>query len=259
MLNYFRLVRAWLAKNSGLIDRLSKVFTAAGLIVGVASYLLESGDRTKLKHYQAWQVISLASLTKKGDQGRRDSIRDLVHDDMQMQGINLQDADLHGLELNGGYFFNASFDKAHLTMAKFNCTSAHFFILGYRIPFFGAPLCSNLVSAHFAGLPLSGTEFKGASLKGATFSRTSLVGVDFSAADLSNATFDHVQITGNFQNSVMHNTVFDQVIIFSPTNFSNAIISDVDLSQSVFDKKIFSGAVLCRVKFPGGKLDQSGC
>ncbi|BAO88235.1 pentapeptide repeat-containing protein [Caballeronia cordobensis] len=258
MNEWFGHVRAWLARNTNTIDRLSKVFTAVGLVIGVFSYLLGSGDREKQKHYQAWQVISLASLTQKGDQGRRDSVRDLANDDVQMQGVNLQEADLHGIELNGAYLFNASFDNAHLTNTQFNCARAHFFVLGNRIPFFGKRLCANLVAAHFSGLPLSGTQFAGASLRAAIFSHTTLVDVNFSNADLSDAKFDHVQINGNFQNAIIRNAIFEQAVI-QESDFTNAIISDVDFSHAIVEKSLFSVAVLCRVTFSDGTSVANGC
>ena len=59
-----RLLEQW--RFLRLLELLGK-FT---VVVGMASYLLGAGDRAKQKHYQAWQVLSLASGRRRTSAGR---------------------------------------------------------------------------------------------------------------------------------------------------------------------------------------------
>ncbi len=71
------------------------------IFFAVISYFAESGDRTKQKHYQAWQVINTAQ-GKGGAGGRIDALEELNRDGVELVGVDVSDAFLQGVDLKGG-------------------------------------------------------------------------------------------------------------------------------------------------------------
>src|SRR6266849_6622755 len=80
-----------------------------GIIVAVAFYFSESGDRLKQKHYQAWQVIN-AAQGKGGNGGRLDALQELNEDHVPLVGVDASGAFLQGLHM----------EKANLARANLN-------------------------------------------------------------------------------------------------------------------------------------------
>jgi len=80
-----------------------------GIIVAVAFYFSESGDRLKQKHYQAWQVINTAQ-GKGGNGGRLDALQELNEDRVPLVGVDVSGAFLQGLRL----------EKANLARGNLN-------------------------------------------------------------------------------------------------------------------------------------------
>src|SRR5205085_6989902 len=69
-----------------------------GIIVAVAFYFSESGDRLKQKHYQAWQVINTAQ-GKGGNGGRIEALQELDADHVPLVGVDVSGAFLQGVRL----------------------------------------------------------------------------------------------------------------------------------------------------------------
>ena len=134
-----------------------------GIIVAVAFYFSESGDRLKQKHYQAWQVINTAQ-GKGGNGGRLDALQELNEDRVPLVGVDVSGAFLQGLHL----------EKANLARANLNSADVRNAVLP-SIDFSDA----NLRSANFRD-----SNCRGASFRGATLDDTDFSGADLSGADL---------------------------------------------------------------------------
>src|SRR5713226_7641755 len=132
-----------------------------GIIVAVAFYFSESGDRLKQKHYQAWQVINTAQ-GKGGNGGRLDALQELNEDRVPLVGVDVSGAFLQGLHL----------EKANLARANFNSADVRNAVL---------------VSIDFSDADLRSANFRDSSLHNAWFRNAALDDTDFSAADLSGA------------------------------------------------------------------------
>jgi hypothetical protein len=66
------------------------------ILVAVLFYFSESGDRTKQKHYQAWQVINTAQ-GKGGSGGRIEALQELNADRVPLVGVDVSGAFLQGI------------------------------------------------------------------------------------------------------------------------------------------------------------------
>jgi hypothetical protein len=65
----------------------------------------------KQKHYQAWQVINSAQ-GKGGSGGRIDALEELHRDAVPLVGVDVSDAFLQGVDLNGANLLRGNFRAA---------------------------------------------------------------------------------------------------------------------------------------------------
>jgi Pentapeptide repeats (8 copies) len=149
-----------------------------GIIVAVAFYFSESGDRLKQKHYQAWQVINTAQ-GKGGNGGRMDALQELNEDRVPLVGVDVSGAFLQGLHL----------EKANLARANLSSADVRNAVLP-AIDFSDA----NLRSANFRDSNCRGASFRGATLDDSDFSGADLSGTDFAHATLGNADLHHADV-----------------------------------------------------------------
>lgn len=151
-----------------------------GIIVAVAFYFSESGDRLKQKHYQAWQVINTAQ-GKGGNGGRLDALQELNEDRVPLVGVDVSGAFLQGLHL----------EKANLARANFNGADVRNAVLP-SIDLTDA----ELRSSNFRESNCRGALLHGAALDEADFSGADLSGVDLTGATLTNADLRGADLRG---------------------------------------------------------------
>jgi len=154
---------------------------AFSVLFGVILYFSESGDRIKLKHYEAWQVINTAQ-GKGGSGGRIEALQELNADRIPLVGVNVSDAFLQGVRLPKANLLRSDFSAADLREADF--TAANFDD-------------AYLVSANFRNGKLDNCSLRGANLEqsdltGADLTGADLSGAKLSAADLRNANLDGI-------------------------------------------------------------------
>ncbi len=151
-----------------------------GVLVAVIFYFAGSGDRVKLRHYQAWQVVDLAE-GKGGNGGRIEALEELNQDGVSLVGVNLASAFLMGVRL----------PKAKLARANFAAADARMADLA------GANLSdASLRSANFRGARLEGTSFAGSVLNDADFAGAELKNADLTGASLENADLQDADLQG---------------------------------------------------------------
>lgn len=173
-----------------------------GVLVAVIFYFAESGDRRKLKHYQAWQVINSAE-GKGGNGGRIDALEELNADGVSLVGVNLSSAFLMGVHLPKAKLARANFDGADAREADLHGAS----IVNASLQ------STNLRGAHlekttFAGSALDEADLTGADLTDADLSGTKLEGVDLRNANLQGANWTSVQSVKNANVFGMNNPAF---------------------------------------------------
>jgi len=145
-------------------------------------YFAGASDRTKQKHYQAWQVINTAQ-GKGGNGGRIKALQELNHDGVALIGVDVAGSYLEGVQLEKAGVRRANFSAADLRGANFR----------------GAGLDdANLHSANLRGADLrdcnlSGSTLDDADLFGAILAGADLAQVSLARADLHGADLDHVK------------------------------------------------------------------
>jgi hypothetical protein len=165
-----------------------------GIIVTIAFYFAERGDRLKEKHYQAWQVINSAQ-GKPGSGGRIDALKDLAKDMVSLAHIDLSNADLSFIVLESADLIGANFSRA--TIIKGNISKSAFAQANFSNAII---LMSNMprsifFQANFSEAFLNETNFSGSNFVNANLSGTFLLGSNFSGADLANADLSYANLS----------------------------------------------------------------
>ena len=151
------------------------------VLIAVIFYFSESGDRTKLRHYQAWQVINTAQ-GKGGSGGRIEALQELNADKVPLVGVDVSSAFLQGARLEHANLLRSNFSSADLRnsdLAWCDFTLANLNSVNLRD--------SRLDHARFANATLSDADLTGASLAGADLSGALLDSADLRNTDLRDA------------------------------------------------------------------------
>src|SRR5215472_17601906 len=81
------------------------------VLVAVIFYFSEAGDRVKVRHYQAWQVINTAQ-GKGGSGGRIEALQELNGDGVPLVGVDVSSAFLQGVQLRRANLLRSDFSSA---------------------------------------------------------------------------------------------------------------------------------------------------
>ncbi|HEX3356180.1 MAG TPA: pentapeptide repeat-containing protein [Tepidisphaeraceae bacterium] len=126
------------------------------LLIAVIFYFIEAPERTKMKHYQAWQVINSAQ-GKGGSGGRIEALQELNHDHVSLLGVDVSDAFLQGVDLHDADLSRADFSSADMRNANLSGTKLEEADMRW----------TNLVNGDLSGADLNGTNLEEADLDGA--------------------------------------------------------------------------------------------
>ena len=179
---YANWLGEWTAYVLGRMSLL-EVLEYAGsfsILIAVIFYFADSGERTKQKHYMAWQVINTAQ-GKGGSGGRLDALQELNDDHVPLIGVDVSDAFLQDIalpsaELRRGEFSSADMRRA--VLRKADLEGANFHLTNLR----GADLTSaDLADATFRDADLTGAKLQDTGLSGVSLERADLRGCDLSA------------------------------------------------------------------------------
>ena len=161
--------------------------SSLSVLVVVIFYFMESGDRTKQRHYQAWQVINTAQ-GKGGSGGRIEALQELNEDKVPLIGVDVSLAFLKGLKLEHARLARADFHAADVRDADLKAAD-----------FSNADLHSanlrnaNLTNASLADADITNVDLEGSSLAGANFDGADLEGADLSNADIRNIRWQKIK------------------------------------------------------------------
>jgi hypothetical protein len=150
------------------------------VLFGVIAYISETGDRTKQKHYQAWQVINTAQ-GKGGSGGRIEALHELNADKVPLVGVDVSGAFLQGVELRRANLLRANLDAVDLRDSMLESAT-----LAY----------CDAHSANFRRANLRNADLHDADLEGADFMGAMLAGVDFAGADLRDVDLRQTDLAG---------------------------------------------------------------
>jgi hypothetical protein len=142
--------------------------SSLSVLAAVLFYFSESGDRTKQKHYQAWQVINTAQ-GKGGSGGRVDALQELNADQVPLVGVDVSGAFLQGVQLKGARLLRSNFSEVDARNGTF------------RVADFTD---ADLHSANFRGSDFRNASFVRCDLDDADLWGSDLTGVDLTGASL---------------------------------------------------------------------------
>lgn len=182
--------------NWALLEVLEYLGTFS-VLVAVIFYFSEAGDRAKLRHYQAWQVINTAQ-GKGGSGGRIDALQELNQDRVPLVGVDVSSAFLQGVHLERANLLRSDFSSAdarNSNLSGCNLTLA------------------NLRSANLRNARMDHAQIVRANLDDADLTGASLAGVDFSGATLENT---------DLRNADLHDAKWQEIRNIRSANIAGA-------------------------------------
>jgi uncharacterized protein YjbI with pentapeptide repeats len=206
-----------------------------GILVVSCLYLIESRDRKKQKHYEAWQVIDSAAAAKvPTSYARLKALQDLNEDGVSLCGIDIPRADLKRIDLSNADLRQATLSGADLKEANLKEANLKRAILN------GADLEEvNLFEANLEGINLKGANLAKANLKGANLANANL-----NKANLTQANLEGVNLVeANLAEAILRDA-----------NLKQANLKDARLRESHFRSADFKGAILTGAIMPSGAI-----
>src|SRR5277367_1420534 len=163
---------AWALGSWALLEVLEYLSTFS-ILVAVIFYFVESGDRTRQRHYAAWAVINSAQ-GKGGSGGRIEALEELNRDRVPLIGLDGSMAFLQGVQLPNAMLSRCSFQAADLRQSVLRSSDLSF---------------CNLRSANFRS-----SDFEHGQLTDADLTEADLTGADLGSADLARADLSSVDL-----------------------------------------------------------------
>jgi uncharacterized protein YjbI with pentapeptide repeats len=141
------------------------------VLVAVIFYFADAPNRTRLKHYQAWQVINTAQ-GKGGSGGRIEALQELNRDHVSLVGVDAAGAFLMGVHLEKAPLLRSNFEAADLRNSNLSQADLTY---------------SNLKGANLRDSDLRNVDLDYANLEDADLEASNLSGARLTAANLTAA------------------------------------------------------------------------
>ena len=153
------------------------------VLIAVIFYFSESGNRVKLRHYQAWQVINTAQ-GKGGSGGRIEALQELNEDKVPLVGVDVSSAFLQGLRLEHADLLRSDFSSADvrnsdLAGCDFTLANLRSVNLRYARLDHAQMVETNLQDADLTGAILVDVNLNGAVLDGADLRSSDLLDAEW--------------------------------------------------------------------------------
>jgi BTB/POZ domain-containing protein KCTD9 len=196
------------------------------ILVAVLLFFLETPERDKQAHYEAWKVIDSA-YGLKSSYARLQALQDLNEDRVSLRGLNVPEADLRGINLANVDLSNADLSGADLRFANLS----------------NADLSNtNLTEANLSNANLSNAQLNAANLAYCDFIEADLQNVDFVGANLLGANFVRANLDRaylgdvNLSESIFKDATVKQTKFFGVENLTiEQIKSTCNWQEAIFD------------------------
>lgn len=196
------------------------------ILVAVFLFFLETPERDKQAHYEAWKTIDSAHGLRTS-YARFQALQDLNEDSVSLSGLNAPEADLKGINLAGADLSNAFLSGADLSFANLsNANLTHANLVETNLS------NTNLSNAHLTTADLSFANLVEANLHNVDFVGANLVGTNFVRANLSSAYFGDV----NFSQSILKDAKIKQTKFFGVNNLTPEQIKEArNWQEAIYD------------------------
>lgn len=173
------------------------------ILVAVWLFFLETPERDKQAHYEAWKTIDSAHGLR-NSYARLQALQDLNSDRVPLKGFTAPEADLRGIDLSGADLSNAYLSGADLSNANLSNANLNH---------------ANLVETKLNNADLSNSQLTGANMSYANLIEANLQEVDFVGANI---------IGANFVRSNLAQAYFGDV------NFNECLLNEANLQKTKF-------------------------
>jgi uncharacterized protein YjbI with pentapeptide repeats len=210
------------------ISRLLEIIAWLSVPILGVLWLLEADERTKERHYRAWELINSARAPARegsnkhpgwsGDGGRKDALEDLNRDGVSLAGALLEGAYLPKIDLDG-----ANLVREGAYLRRIDLVRAD---LGYA-DLTGAKLrCARLHDANLNAADLRDAKLQGAALFGADLQDANLALANLQGAYLG------VDFPGNVESAYEHPHRKRQATNLKRANLTDADLKGADLQSA---------------------------
>ncbi len=221
-------IEAWILcqiRESTLLN----IVESFSILVAVFIFFLETPERDKKAHYEAWKVIDAAHGLKTS-YARFQALQDLNDDNVSLQGLNAPEADLRGINLSGANLSNAYLTGADLRFANLsnaNLSNAHLVESNLSN--------ANLSNAHLAGANLTYSHCIEANLSNSHLVAANILGTNFVRAKLDRAYFGDVE----FNQCILQDATVKQTKFFGVENLTKEQIQSTrNWQEGIYDTKL---------------------
>lgn len=208
---------------------LLNIVESFSILVAVFLFFLETPERDKQAHYEAWKVIDAAHGLKTS-YARFQALQDLNEDNVSLHGLNAPEADLRGINLSGADLSNAYLSGADLRFANLsnaNLSNANLVETNLSN--------ANLSNAHLTGANLTYSNCIESNLQNTDLVATNLLGTNFVRAKLDRAYFGDTQ----FSQSILQDATVKQTKFFGVENLTREQIQSTrNWQEGIYDTKL---------------------
>ena len=192
---------------------LLEVVEGFSILVAVLLFFLETPERDKQAHYEAWKVIDSAHGLRTS-YARLQALQDLNEDQVSLRGLTAPEADFKGINLSNAHLSGADLSGADLRGANLsNADLSH----------------TNLTEANLSNANLSNAKLNTANLSYCDLIEADLQNADFVGANLLGANFIRAKLDGSYLGDVnCAQTIFKDASIKQVKFFG---IENLDLAQ----------------------------
>lgn len=191
-------------------------------------FMIESSDRKKRDHYEAWQVINSA-INQNSSGGRIQALEDLNSDGVDLEGLSAQEADLSGIDLSSSKLNRANLKGTQLDGSELKYASLEE---------------ANLYEANLYGANLYGANLSNAVLTQADLSNSALNCTNLSHASLDKTILDRAKL----QSAILDGARLNDAIL-SEANLQGANLAGANLAGANLDGANLDGANLDHIKW----------
>ena len=189
---------SYISNGNTLLSLILNSIEPLSVLLAVMIFIKETPERKKQYNYQALSTIDSASGIK-NSKARIVALQDLVDQGINLDELDLNNANLEGIEINGveikkGIFTGANLSDAVMHLANLQKGEfSNVYAPSFQIRFGNLSFSnfkqsnfsnSNLMFANFEDSNPSGAKFRNAKLKGAKFKGAYLNGADFKGASI---------------------------------------------------------------------------
>jgi uncharacterized protein YjbI with pentapeptide repeats len=201
----------WLktSNSAANVIRVAEVLGKLTIFVGIITFIVETPERSRERHYQAWQLLNGAT-GHRGEAGRSIALDVLIRDHQEIRRLDLSNADLRNFDLRSALMPSIIVNHdASFFNVDFSCRGG-FRLEEYYVPTFRWCWESHLENGTFEASEINKANFNDANLADSKFGAIPESTLDRIAAYITESSFDRAILSRmQFHNTYSQNNSFN--------------------------------------------------